>query len=83
MDSLAAQQDRVLERLQRHGALGECGPVLNDEQDAQYWLNQPGAPKPALDNEKPQGQTVDYETLLASWVSADAAADTQADPQVE
>ena len=83
MDSLAAQQDRVLERLQRHGALGECGPVLNDEQDAQYWLNQPGAPKPALDNEKPQGQTVDYETLLASWVSADAAADTQADPQAE
>ena len=83
MDSLAAQQDRVLERLQRHGALGECGPVLNDEQDAQYWLNQPGAPKPALENEKPQGQTVDYETLLASWVSAEAAADTQADPQAE
>ena len=83
MDSLAAQQDRVLERLQRHGALGECGPVLNDEQDAQYWLNQPGAPKPALDNEKPQGKTVDYETLLASWVSAGAASDTQADSQAE
>ena len=83
MDSLAAQHDRVLERLQRHGARGECGPVLNDEQDAQSWLNQPGAPKPALDNEKPQGQTVDYETLLASWVSADAEADKQADPQAE
>ena len=67
MDSLASQQDRVLERLQRHGALGECGPILNEERDAQYWLEQPGAPKPALADEKPQGQTVDYETLLASW----------------
>ena len=74
MDSLATQQDRVLERLQRHGALGECGPALNEEQDAQYWLDQPGAPKPALGNEKPQGKTVDYETLLASWVRADADA---------
>ncbi len=67
MDSLASQQDRVLERLQRHGALGECGPILNEERDAQYWLERPGAPKPALADEKPQGQTVDYETLLASW----------------
>ena len=70
MDSLATQQDRVLARLQRHGALGDCGPALNEERDAQYWLDQPGAPKPALANEKPQGQTVDYETLLASWVRA-------------
>ena len=70
MDSLATQQDRVLARLQRHGALGDCGPALNEERDAQYWLDQPGAPKPALANEKPQGQTVDYEKLLASWVRA-------------
>ena len=25
--------------LQRHGALGECGPSLDEEQDAQYWLD--------------------------------------------
>ena len=60
--------------LQRHGALGECGPSLDEEQDAQYWLDQPCAPKPASANEKPKGQTVDYQTLLASWVRADADA---------
>ena len=72
MDSLAQQQDRVLERLQQHGTLGECGPRLNEERDAEYWFSQPGAPKPALDNEKPQGETVDYETLLSSWTAQDA-----------
>ena len=72
MDSLAQQQDRVLERLQRHGTLGECGPLLNESRDAEYWFGQPGAPKRALDNEKPQGETVDYDTLLSSWTAQDA-----------
>ena len=67
MDNLAAQQDRVLERLSRHGVLGECGPQLSEEQDASYWLSQPGAPKPKLDNEKPQGETVSYEELIKTW----------------
>ena len=35
MDSLAMQQVRVLSRLQRDGALGGCGPSLNEERDAQ------------------------------------------------
>ena len=70
MDSLAAQQDSVLERLERHGVLGDCGPQLNAERDAQYWLDQPGAPKPKLADEKPQGQTVPYEALLATWAEA-------------
>ena len=67
MDSLAAQQDRVLERLERHGVLGECGPMLNQPRDAQYWLQQPGAPKPKLANEKPQGETVPYDELIKVW----------------
>jgi glycerol transport system substrate-binding protein len=71
MDSLAQQQDRVLERLQRHGTLGECGPLLNEARDAEYWFSQPGAPKRALDDEKPQGETVDYDTLLSSWTAQD------------
>ena len=62
----------MLERLQQHGTLGECGPRLNEERDAEYWFSQPGAPKPALDNEKPQGETVDYETLLSSWTAQGA-----------
>ena len=70
MDSLAQQQDQVLARLARHGVLGECGPQLNEERDAQYWFDQPGAPKPKLDNEKPQGETVPYDELIKVWQAA-------------
>ncbi|MEM7080909.1 MAG: carbohydrate ABC transporter substrate-binding protein, partial [Pseudomonadota bacterium] len=62
-----AQQDRILERLGRHGVLGECGPQLNEERDAQFWLDQPGAPKPRLANEKPQGVTIAYDELIKTW----------------
>ncbi len=37
--------------------------------DRDYWLNQPGAPKAKLANEKPQGETVPYEELLSNWQS--------------
>ena len=67
MDTLAEQQDRVLERLGRHGVLGPCGPQLAEARDPEYWLGQPGAPKPALDDEKPPGETVVYEDLIESW----------------
>jgi glycerol transport system substrate-binding protein len=67
MDALAEQQDRVLERLARHDVLGACGPLLNEESDAAYWLQQPGAPKPQLDNEKPAGETVPYDELIRTW----------------
>jgi glycerol transport system substrate-binding protein len=67
MDNLAAEQDRVMERIERAGVQGECGPKLNEEQDEAYWLEQPGAPKPKLENEKPQGETVQYDDLIAAW----------------
>jgi glycerol transport system substrate-binding protein len=67
MDSLAREQDRVLARLERSGVQGDCGPKLNEEKDPEYWLSQPGAPKAKLDNEKPQGETVDYDQLLQAW----------------
>ncbi len=70
MDGLAQQQDRVLMRLERAGVQPTCGPKLNEERDAQYWLDQPGAPKPKLSNEKPQGQTVSYDELVKSWQEA-------------
>jgi glycerol transport system substrate-binding protein len=70
MDTLAAAQDRVLERLQRAEIQGECGPRLNDEVDPQMWLAQPGAPKPKLDDEKPPGMTVAYDELIAEWREA-------------
>jgi glycerol transport system substrate-binding protein len=46
---------------------GECGPKLNPEKPDSFWLDQPGAPKPKLANEKPQGETVDYDKLIAAW----------------
>ncbi|MEM7218038.1 MAG: ABC transporter substrate-binding protein [Pseudomonadota bacterium] len=67
LDRLAAQQDRVLERLERHGVQGECGPKLNPETDVAAWLAKPGAPKPRLDNEKPAGKTVAYDALIQAW----------------
>ena len=67
MDSLAEQQYKVLARLERHGVQGECGPQLNEPQDPEYWLAQPGAPKAKLANEKPTGKTVAYDELIKSW----------------
>ncbi|WP_027184217.1 ABC transporter substrate-binding protein [Desulfovibrio inopinatus] len=67
MDNLAAAMDKVLARLERANVLGECGPKLNPEKDPEYWLKQPGSPKPKLANEKPQGETVAYDKLLQAW----------------
>jgi glycerol transport system substrate-binding protein len=67
MDNLAAEQDRVMERLERAGVQEVCGPRLNEERSAEYWFDQPGAPKPPLENEKPQGETVPYDELVADW----------------
>ncbi len=67
MDNLAEEQDRVMERLERAGVQDVCGPRLNELRDAQYWFDQPGAPKPKLENEKPQGVTIAYEELIQTW----------------
>ena len=70
LDGLAEAQDRVMERLERASVQETCGPKLNEPRDPQYWLDQPGAPKQKLDNEKPQGKTVRYEELLKTWEEA-------------
>lgn len=67
MDNLAKQQDRVFQRLERAKVQGECGPKLNKPRDPEYWLKQAGSPKPKLDNEKPRGETVDYDKLVQAW----------------
>jgi glycerol transport system substrate-binding protein len=66
MDGLAEQMDDVLSRLARTG-MANCPPKLNEARDAQYWFDQPGAPRPKLPDEKPKGETVPYETLLQAW----------------
>lgn len=69
MDSLCAAQESVMERIEKSGVQGDKGPVLNPPEDPQVWLSRPGAPKPKLANEKPKGETVDYDTLIKSWQS--------------
>ncbi len=70
MDSLAKAQDRVMMRLERAGIQETCGPKLGPERDPSYWMNQPGAPKPKLGNEKPPGETIDYDVLIRGWAAA-------------
>lgn len=67
LDALCADQESVLERLERAGVQGDLGPVMNDEQDPETWLSQAGAPKAKLDNEKPTPVTVSYDELIKSW----------------
>jgi glycerol transport system substrate-binding protein len=70
MDRLASEMDQVMARMQaadeKAGTYGGCGPRLNEEKDASYWLSQPGAPKAKVD-EKPKGQTIDYDVLVKRW----------------
>ncbi|WP_433512011.1 ABC transporter substrate-binding protein [Nonomuraea sp. CA-143628] len=67
MDNLAKQQDDIMSRLERRG--GNCAPKLNPERDAQYWLDQPGAPVPKLADERGKPATLDYDKLIATWKS--------------
>jgi glycerol transport system substrate-binding protein len=67
LDGLCADQEKVLERLERAGVQGDLGPKLNEPQDPEYWLSQPGAPKAKLENEDPDPMTVNYDELIASW----------------
>ena len=67
LDALCADQEQVLERLERAGVQGDIGPMMNEERDPDYWLSQPGAPKPMLENEDPEPVTVSYDELVQSW----------------
>jgi glycerol transport system substrate-binding protein len=71
MNRLASEMDQVMARMQgadeKAGVYGGCGPRLNDEQDPSVWLDKPGSPKAKLANEKPQGETIDYDELVKRW----------------
>ena len=66
MDNLAREMDKVMARIERAGAQKECGPKLNKCIDPEVWLSKAGSPKAKV-NEKPQGQTVDYDQLIKAW----------------
>jgi glycerol transport system substrate-binding protein len=66
MDSLADQMDAVMARLERAG-MKQCTPKLNPKGDPKKYLSTKNAPWAKLANEKPKGETVNYDTLLANW----------------
>lgn len=70
LNQLAIEQDRVMSTMQRTFQTDVCGPLISrmsDAEGADYWLAQPGAPKPMLANEKPPGETIRYDDLLNAW----------------
>ena len=56
----------------RSPACRACGPKLNKKETAEFWFAKSEkdgniAPQRKLANEKPKGETVDYDTLVKSW----------------
>jgi glycerol transport system substrate-binding protein len=74
MDALAQEMDDTMARMQQadeaSGVYGGCGPRLNAEVDPAEWIGKPGGPKAKLENEKPQGETVNYDELVKVWAEA-------------
>jgi glycerol transport system substrate-binding protein len=66
MDNLAEEMDQVMARLERAG-MAKCAPKLNPKGDPAKYLSTKAAPWAKLDNEKPKGQTIAYDRLLAAW----------------
>jgi glycerol transport system substrate-binding protein len=61
MDDLAYTMDELMGRLK----MPRYSPKLNPKKDREYWLSQPGAPKPERPDEEPQ--TMDYDEMLKQW----------------
>ena len=66
MADLAEEMDQVMARLERAG-MAHCAPKLNPQSDPSKWLSDKGAPWAKLANEKPKGETVNYDKLLQAW----------------
>ena len=76
MDSLCAEQEAVLARLQRSNVMGDLGPRLAEEHDLAYWhadalAKGHLAPQPKLADENETPITVNYDELVKSWAAAE------------
>jgi len=47
--------------------MAKCAPKLNAKGDPGKWLSDKGAPWAKLPNEKPKGETINYDKLLTAW----------------
>ncbi len=61
MNALAMQQDEMMAKLQ----LTHFAPRLNPLKSQEYWLEQPGAPKP--ERPEPAPVTIPYNDLIRRW----------------
>ncbi len=72
MDGLCSAQEKVLIRLERAGVQGDIGPKMAEKKSLEEWNKiavAAGGIAPALKlkNDKPQGETVNYDELIKSW----------------
>jgi glycerol transport system substrate-binding protein len=47
--------------------MAHCAPKLNPKGDPNKYLSDKGAPWKKLANEKPKGETIQYDKLLNAW----------------
>ncbi|MDH4442167.1 MAG: carbohydrate ABC transporter substrate-binding protein, partial [Rhizobium sp.] len=72
MDSLCAEQEKVLQRLERAGVQGDIGPALAEEKTLEEWNADAVAkgnlaPQLKIAEEKEKPMTVNYDELVKSW----------------
>ena len=72
MDSLCAEQEKVLSRLERAGIQGDIGPKLAEEKTLEEWNADAVAkgnlaPQLKIAEEKEKAQTINYDELVKSW----------------
>ena len=62
MQGLAQKEDQLMKRLR----LPKLSPKLAEPKGAEYWLAQPGAPKPAIEG-RGDAMTISYDEMLKRW----------------
>ena len=72
MDSLCAEQEKVMARIEKSGVQGDIGPKMADEHDLAFWNADAVAkgnlaPQLAIAEEKEKPQTINYDDLIKSW----------------
>jgi len=61
LNALAEIQDKLMGKLR----LAKYSPKLNPIKSREYWLSQPGSPKP--ERPRPEPKTVSYDELVEDW----------------
>lgn len=72
MDSLCADQEKVMARIEKSGVQGDIGPKMAEEHDLAYWNADAVkggnlAPQLKLEKEKDKPITINYDELVKSW----------------